>query len=197
MIAGVLLAAGRSSRFGGDKLLAMLGGRSVIERSATAVWAAVDELLVVMPVEHQALESALTTVAHRRVMNPDARGGMASSIACGIAALPANVEAAVIALGDQPLVRADVVRQLVQEWRASGAPVVAPHYRDGRGHPVVFGRECFGKLRMLEGDRGAAAVIQSVADRVRLVRVDDDAPVDVDTPEALAALARDASRPDS
>lgn len=197
MIVGLLLAAGRSTRFGGDKLLAMLDGRPVLAHSAAAIAPAVGELVVVLPPGRDGLDAALAGVPFRGAINADPAGGMASSITTGIAALSPDVEAVIIALGDQPLVREDVCRRLADEWRRSSSPVVAPQYRDGRGHPVLFARECFPSLLALEGDRGAAPVIEALGERVRLVRVDHDAPADVDTPAALARLVRERSRPDS
>ena len=197
MIAGVLLAAGRSTRFGNDKLVALLAGRPVMSYAAASLAAVVDELYVVMPPGSSGRASALADVRHRVVINEVVHGGMASSIAAGIAALPAAAEAAVVALGDQPLVSVDVVRALLVAWRSSGALVVAPRYRDGRGHPVLFSRDCFQRLRALEGDRGAAPLLASFGSELVLVSVDEDAPLDVDTPEILDALARRQPRPDS
>ncbi|MEO7454937.1 MAG: hypothetical protein ABIY52_01650, partial [Gemmatimonadaceae bacterium] len=62
-------------------------------------------------------------------------------------------------------------------------------YRDGRGHPVLFARACFEALGALRGDVGARAVLDALGERLALVEVDGDAPLDVDTPEVLAQLA--------
>jgi molybdenum cofactor cytidylyltransferase len=64
-----------------------------------------------------------------------------------------------------------------------------PRYRDGRGNPVLFGRATFDALTTLTGDSGAARVLDSLGDAVAEVPVDDTIPVDVDTPDALRALA--------
>jgi molybdenum cofactor cytidylyltransferase len=115
--------------------------------------------------------------------------GMASSIRAGIDALPDDVQAVVIALADQPLVSAQVVRALCDRWRTAPTSAVVPRYRDGHGHPVLFDRACFAALRELEGDRGARALLERLGDRRALVDVDAAMPVDVDTPDALRALA--------
>jgi molybdenum cofactor cytidylyltransferase len=119
--------------------------------------------------------------------------GLGTSIGAGIAALGSEVAAAVVALADQPLVERQVVRRLCDAWRTSGgrARAVAPLYRDGRGHPVLFSRSCFPELSALRGDSGARALLDAMGADLVLVPVDADAPGDVDTPEMLEALERD------
>jgi molybdenum cofactor cytidylyltransferase len=187
VIAGLLLAAGRSRRFGADKLCAKLDGKAVIRWSAQAL-SPVDMLYVVIPPGADAITQALSRLDVRLVVNLGRHEGMASSIRAGIAALSNDVDAAVIALADQPLLRTEVVRALYSRWREGGVAAVAPEYRDGRGHPVLFGRECFAALEALRGDVGARSVLDALGDRVALLPVDDVMPVDVDTPEALQAL---------
>lgn len=189
MIAGLLLAAGRGERFRfGDKLLAPLRGRPVLSWSAAALAAETEALYVVVPRGTTGRAEALAGLSPHLVTS-DARGGMGDSIAAGVSALSADAEAVVIALGDQPLVRPGVVRSLCERWRGGGARAVAPLYRDGRGHPVLFGRELIPELAGLRGDRGARALLDSLAADVAVIAVDDSTPLDVDTPEALAAVA--------
>lgn len=189
MIVGLLLAAGRSARFGADKLVAPLRGVAVVRRSAEPLAAAVDLLHVVVRPCAPEVGAALHGIATRLVENPDAAEGMASSIRHGVASLPPGCECVIVAHGDQPFVRPEVIAALVARWRESGAGAVAPMYRDGRGNPVLFGRALFGELLALTGDAGARSLLQRLGDRLALVDVEGDAPADVDTPEALRALA--------
>ncbi|MEO8623415.1 MAG: nucleotidyltransferase family protein [bacterium] len=189
MIAGLLLAAGRSKRFGADKLCAKLNGKAVIRWSAGAL-APLECLYVVMPPGADAVVQALSRLDVRFVVNLGRDEGMSSSIRVGIAALPDAVEAVVIALADQPLAAESVTRALCDRWNMGGVAAVAPMYSDGRGHPVLFGRECFDALRALRGDVGARAVLESLGERVALVEMAEPMPADVDTPEALVALQR-------
>lgn len=189
MIAGLLLAAGRSTRFGADKLCAKLDGKAVIRWSVAAL-APVDVIYVVIPPGADAVTQALSRLDVRFVVNLGRDEGMASSIRAGVAALPDEVQAVVIALADQPRAAESVTRVLCERWRAGDVGAVAPMYSDGRGHPVLFGRECFGALLALRGDVGARAVLDGLGARVALVHVADARPADVDTPEALHALQR-------
>lgn len=188
MIAGLLLAAGRSSRFGGDKLVAPLHGRPVMSWSAAAIAAEVDALYVVVPEAASDRIGALGTLDPIVVEHTRRDDGMGSSIAAGIAVLPESVDAVVIALADQPLVSPSVVRRLCARWRDGRVPAVVPQYRDGRGHPVLFDRSTFAELRALQGDAGARGVLEALGTGLALVHVDERMPADVDTPGALREL---------
>jgi molybdenum cofactor cytidylyltransferase len=190
MIAGLLLAAGRSRRFGGDKLVAPLHGRPVIRWSAESVAGAVDVLYVVTAPGPHELVRALGGLNIVLVEHVGRDQGLGTSIGAGIAAMSDEVEAVVVALADQPLVEREVARRLCDAWRASGgtARAVAPVYRDGRGHPVLFARSCFSELSALRGDSGARALLDAMSNDLVLVSVESDAPRDVDTREMLEEL---------
>jgi len=192
MIAGLLLASGASRRFGSNKLVAPLEGRPVVQWSAQALVSAVDETWVVVPARSAEVRAALDELPLHWVENPVAHEGMASSIRAGIAALPAETEAVVITLGDQPLIDGGVIRRVVAQWRAASPrpAAVVTCYADGRGHPTLFGSALFSQLLALEGDRGARELLASLGEAVAEVDVPSVRPADVDTPEVLASLAR-------
>ena len=192
MIAGLLLASGASRRFGSNKLVAPLNGRPIVRWSAETLASTVEDTWVVVPSQSAEVRAALDGLPVRWVENPVAHEGMASSIRAGIAALSAEVEAVVITLGDQPLIDRAVVRRVVAAWRAVPAPrsAVVASYDDGRGHPALFGAALFPALLELEGDRGARELLGSLGEAVTVVDVPSARPADVDTPEALASLAR-------
>ncbi len=194
MIAGILLASGASTRFGGDKLLAQLDDRPIVRWSAEVLVGAVDELVVVVRDEASAIRAALDGLSIRWAVNHDAERGMSTAIRAGLVTLPAGVEATIVALGDQPLVDGRVVERLVARWREHGAPAVQPRYDDGRGHPVLFARSLFPALSALEGDVGARAVLDSVGDALDLLTVAGRRPIDVDTRESLRAVATELNR---
>ena len=192
MISGLLLASGASRRFGSNKLVAPLDGRPVVRWSAESLASAVDQTWVVVSAQSVDVRTALHGLPVRWVENAAAHEGMASSIRAGIAVLPAEADAVVITLGDQPLIDRDVIRRVVAEWRAAPAPhgAVVASYADGRGHPALFGAALFPALLALEGDRGARELLASLGEAVVVVDVPSGRPADVDTPEALALLAR-------
>jgi molybdenum cofactor cytidylyltransferase len=192
MIAGLLLASGASRRFGSNKLVAPLGGRAVVRWSAEALADAVDDGWVVVRVGDAEVRAALHGLPVHLIENPDAREGIASSIRAGVAALTAEAEAVVITLGDQPAIDREVIRRVVAAWhnRQRDTNAVVAEYDDGRGHPALFGATLFPALRALDGDRGARELLASLGDAVMIVTVAGARPPDVDTPEALSALAR-------
>jgi molybdenum cofactor cytidylyltransferase len=194
LIAGILLASGASRRFGSDKLLASLGDRPVIRWSAEALAPAVDALFVVVSPESAALRDALAGLPVRWVVNEESHTGMASSIRAGIAALPPEAEAAIVALGDQPLLNVAVADRVVACWRSTTARAAAPLYEDGRGHPVLFDASLFPALLALEGDSGARTLLDGLGADLSTVPIAACMPVDVDTPEALEKVAAELAR---
>ena len=184
MIAGVVLAAGLSRRMGRPKLLLDLDGRPVIRHAVEALaGAGVGELIVVVPPDSAALEAALSGLAVRFAVNPRPEAGQSGSVVAGIEALSPTAEAAIIALGDQPDVPRAVLVGLREAHRATGRPIVAPRYREGRGNPVLFAAAVFPELLRLIGDQGARGVIDADPDRVALVPFDLPMPRDLDTPD--------------
>ena len=183
MIAAVVLAAGRSRRMGQAKLLMPVAGRAIVRHAVEGVLAGgVDSVWVVTGPDGGPIEAALAGLDVQIVVNPAPEEGQAGSVRAGIAALPAPVDTALIALGDQPALEPSIIPALLAARRTSTRPIVAPRYRDGQGNPVVFKREIFPELLRLTGDQGARPVIQKEPARVEWVEFDLPMPPDVDTP---------------
>ena len=197
MIAGVVLAAGASRRFGAQKLAAVVAGKPVVRWTVERVCAsAVDEVIVVVAPgpDAEPVRSALGGLTVRFVANPHAAEGLAASLGAGIAALTPETVAAVIALGDQPAIDTAVIDRSIAVWHATRTPIVAPSYRGMRGNPVLFARSVFVELLGVRGDQGARDVIARDPRRVALVAVDQPMPLDVDEPASLNAVARHLTR---
>ena len=189
MIAAVVLAAGLSRRMGEPKLLLPLDGVPVIRATVERVRSSgVDAVLVVAGAEHEAVRAALAGLPVEIVVNPHPETGQASSVRTGIAALSPGVDAALIALGDQPFLPPEVIPALLAERRRSGKPIAAPRYRDGRGNPVLFDRAVFPELLQVSGDQGARSVVERDPERVALAPFDFPMPADLDTPEDYRRL---------
>jgi molybdenum cofactor cytidylyltransferase len=186
-VAAVLLAAGRSSRMGRNKLLIAHDGRTLLDRSLDAALAsACSSVLVVIGHEAAAMRARLAGRPVEVVENPDYAEGLSTSLRAGIASLDAEIAAAIICLADMPEIGAALLDRMIEAWR-SGAAIVVP-MRDGRrGNPVLWDRRHFPALRQLAGDQGARRLIETHAADVAMVPAEDDGIfIDVDTPEALA-----------
>lgn len=189
-VVGVLLAAGRGTRFGGDKLLARLGsgdlaGEPVGVVALRHLRLAVPDVVAVVRDDDRALAAELGANGARIVRCPNADEGMGASLACGVRAT-ANAKGWLVALADMPWISPATVSRIAAAI-ASGAPLVAPFHRGERGHPVGFGAACYAALAALTGDEGAKVVVAAQRDGV--VRIDvDDAGIlrDVDAPADLA-----------
>jgi molybdenum cofactor cytidylyltransferase len=173
---------------GGQKLLLVLHGKPIVRWSVEALRSHVDELIVVTGGGADAVRAALDGLALRFAENPRPEDGQGTSIAAGVAALRPGTDAVIIALGDQPRMSADVVPALLEAWRRSGKPIVAPVYRGVHGTPVLFAAEVFPELVALTGDAGARGVVAARRERVERVAFDTAMPSDVDTPEDFARL---------
>lgn len=194
-IVGVLLAAGRGSRFDASgttsKLLQPLPsgphrGLPVAQAAALNLRAAVDRVLAVVRPGDARLADALAEAGCERVVNAQANTGMGSSIACGVQASD-DAGGWLIALADMPMVAPATIARVAAALRA-GAPAVVPMVRGQRGHPVGFSATLAAQLTALQGDQGARAVLQAVAPM--LLDVDDaGCLLDLDTAADFAALA--------
>ncbi len=186
--AAIVLAAGRASRMGENKLVAEVGGKAIVRRAAEAAVASkASPVIVVTGHERERVEAKLAGLGVVIVHNPRYADGMSTSLKAGLAALPPNVEAAAILLGDMPEVDGALVGKLVTALE--GGKKIAIPVRDGRqGNPVVWARALFPALAKLEGDHGAKALIAAHRAAVAEIPAGAAAFSDVDTPDALAAL---------
>lgn len=184
-VVGILLAAGRSERFGRPKLLHPLPDGTPIGVAAARplIRVLLESLAVVRPGDRELID-ALAHLGLRIIENPDWEQGMGGSIAAGVRAAP-DAAGWLIALADMPWIRAATVSALVDRM-AAGASIIAPSYNGRRGHPVGFAAGWRQALRALAGDQGARRLIAGHTDRLTLHPTDDSGILrDVDRPADL------------
>ncbi len=185
-IVGILLAAGRSQRFGGDKLAHRLpDGRPLAVAAADSLRPACDRLLAVLRPGADRLAALLGAAGCETLICLDAERGMGNSLACAVRATP---EAAgwLVALADMPYIATASHQQVAAALRC-GASIAAAEYRGRRGHPVGFSARWFAALSTLSGDHGARAIVQANDASITRCAVDDDGVLrDVDTRGDLA-----------
>jgi len=197
-IGAVVLAAGRSTRMGGpNKLLAEVGGRPLVRIAVEQALASrARPVVVVTGHQHEQLEAALAGLPVTFVHNPNYAQGLSTSLKAGIAALPSEVDGAIVCLGDMPQVDAGLIDRMIAAFDSEkGALVVVPTIAGKRGNPVVWSRRFFADLSHLDGDVGARHLIGSYPEAVVEVPVTGRAAfVDVDTPDALRAIKAEIER---
>ena len=190
MIAGLILAAGDGSRFGGGKLTADLAGRPVLSYAAEAMLGvqAVERVLVVLGDHADSVAAALPQGGFETIVCPDFERGISASLRAGVAELGADpaVETIVLTLGDQPLITPEAIVAVLESMTA-GVNAARAVFEGEPGHPVIFGRELFASMLSLEGDSGAQALLERAG--VRRVEASQLCrPDDVDTREDLEMI---------
>jgi molybdenum cofactor cytidylyltransferase len=192
-IAGIILAAGKSSRMGAlNKLLIPIAGKPMVRRAAEVVLAArLSPVIVVTGHQREQVEEALKDLPITFVYNSDYAAGMSTSLRHGLDALPADCDGALVALGDMPLITASEVGQLVNAFNpVEGRAIVVPSRRGKRGNPVLWARRFFGEMTAAGGDIGARHLFTAYPEAVAEVEMAGDGVLtDIDTPQALARLA--------
>jgi molybdenum cofactor cytidylyltransferase len=182
VICGLILAAGEGRRFGsGSKLLAELDGRPVLEHAIAAQTevAELERIVVVLGARADEVRARVEFGRAQTVICEEWSAGQSASLRCGAREL-AGAERVIVTLGDVPTLSPAVIRRFLD------APARARAVYDGRpGHPVVLGSTELERLRLLEGDTGAAALLKG---GLEIECSDLSSGLDVDTPDDLAAL---------
>ena len=204
-VAGVILAAGSSSRLGTPKQLLRYRGETLLHRAVRlALETGLHPVHVVLGSNAAAVGEALADLRGRvtPVVNDDWQTGMGSSLARGIASLPApsgtapntgtttgsSPGAALVLVTDQPRLSHAHLAKIAAAFRTRGAPLVASRYAGGAlGVPALFARRYFPELARLTGDRGARSLFTRYRDDLVTVAF-PEGDLDIDTPAAAASL---------
>ena len=194
-IAGVVLAAGMSQRFGRPKQLLRLGGEFIINRVVDA--ALNSHLAKVIVVLGHCRREIRAVMGDRLkaprldlVINRDYRQGLSRSLNCGVRAIRSGYGACMFLPADQPLLDAGTINLLIEHYRLSDRDICVPLCRGRRKTPTLFSRCYYDRLLNITGDTGARAIIARRPEEVLFVEIDrPDAFRDVDTPEDLARVA--------
>ena len=188
-IAALVLAAGRSTRMGTNKLLEVLGGQSVLSHVVDAADHSKARPLYVVTGHHE--ERVRAALSDRDVIfiaNPHYAEGLSSSLKAGLSALPATCDAALILLGDMPFITTALIDQMITVFNASrDCAAVVPIHQGEWGNPVLIARKLFPEIQTLSGDAGARKLLMAYRETVIEMPVTSEGVLtDLDTPEALA-----------
>ncbi|MFP6717380.1 MAG: molybdopterin-binding/glycosyltransferase family 2 protein [Alphaproteobacteria bacterium] len=196
-IPAILLAAGQSRRMGSvNKLLAEIGGMSMIRRVAETILASkVGPLIVVTGHEADQVRAELDGCDVIFVHNSNYADGLSSSLRAGIGALPEEADGVLVCLGDMPHVAAAHVNKLVAAFDpVEGRAICVPTSNGKRGNPVIWGARFFSEIAAVSGDVGARHLIGEYGELVCEVEIGDGGIlIDIDTPQALSSVRRTGS----
>lgn len=187
-VAGIILAAGTSSRMGRTKQLLPYKGATILGAVVeNALAADLDPVILVLGCDAARIEKTLRQQMDvsklKTTFNPDFKNGQSSSIVQGLKNVENNTDAAMFLLGDQPQITPATLNYLVDTFKKKPVPIMAPCYEGQRGNPVIFSRSLFPELRVLEADTGARILFKKHAHQIRMLAVTDPAIVtDIDTP---------------
>ena len=182
MISAIILAAGQSKRMGQPKMLLPWGKSTVIEHVIrTFLNAGIEDVIVVTGGAREQVEGTISQYPVRKIHNTDyAAGEMLSSIQCALKAMPAETQAALIGLGDQPQVQEKSVRLICEEYQGRKSRLIVPSFQMRRGHPWLVARPLWNEILELKPSESPRDFLTRHANEIHYVNVD--------TPSVLADL---------
>jgi molybdenum cofactor cytidylyltransferase len=190
-VAGILLAAGLSSRMGSNKMLFELDGESVLRGAARrAIAAGLSPLLVVLGHQREKTEPEVAGLACEVVYNPDFEEGITSSLRAGLAALAAHpeVQGAVVMLADMPYVTSAMLAALVARYRSSPAPLVVSDYEGVHAPPMLYDQSLFEELTAMTETGCGKQVVKRHRHEAEVLAWPAQALSDLDVPEDYARV---------
>lgn len=191
MFSLVILAAGKSERFGENKMLVNVLGEPLIRRVVkNALNSQVDEVIVVLGYMAEEIEKVLRDLPCKTVLNENFEEGMSSSIKMGLSKASRNAEAVLILPGDYPLVTAEDINKVISTFKETKAEIVIASYKGKPGHPILFSQKLFDEIKEIrEEGQGLKAIVRR--HRKNIILAETSSPgvlVDVDTKEDLTKL---------
>ena len=187
MVGCVIMAAGSASRFGSDKLLALLGGKPLAARAMDAIPPELRCVIVTgsTAVAELAAERGIPVIENKRPQD-----GISRTVRLGTAFLMRDptVSGILYLPADQPLLRRESVRRITEAFLETPDRICAATADGRRGSPCVFPRDLFGSLCELTGDCGGSRVLRTHPERLRTVEIPSEELLDADTPDALKLL---------
>ena len=188
-VAGILLAAGTSSRMGSNKLFFELEGESVLRGAVRrALAGGLSPLLVVLG--HQSDEAAreLEGLPCQWVLNPLYEQGINSSLKSGILAVPPEARAAMVLLADMPFVTPEMIAAMIARYRETRAPLVISDYEGVNAPPMLYDRSLFNELLTMTGEGCGRQVVKRHRGEAEVLAWPASALADLDVPEDYARV---------
>ena len=180
----VVMAAGNARRFGENKLLAVIDGRTLMERTLDAVPRKLFERVIVVT-QYDWVETLAGERGFIPIRNHEPEKGLSRTIQLGLREL-SDMDGVLFLVSDQPWLKQETVAAEVQLFLENSDKIIALSHNGQRGNPCIFPKGFFPPLLALEGDRGGSAVIRRHEDALLLLEADEIELRDIDTKEELA-----------
>lgn len=182
----VVMAAGNSSRFGENKLSAIVAGKPLIRHALEAVPKGLNTVVVT---QYEEVLSMAKEFGFHTITNPHPDWGISHTIRLGTEYLQ-DCDGILYMVSDQPMLQQSSVDRVVSAWRSHPDRIVGASHKGVRGNPCLFPREFFPALQSLSGDRGGNQIIRENEDRLLLVEIHKNELTDVDTKDALEEIQK-------
>ena len=187
MISAILLAAGESKRMGRPKQMLAWKGKTLLRHVLeNLIHSTVDEIILVLGHEAEAIQKSLTEFQIKIVINPDYQQGMASSLRQGLLAMDPGIEAFLVVLADQPGIGPEIINQIIDAFQRADPRrgIARPVYRGLQGHPVLIGVRYLQEALQLQGDVGARQILMNHPEDILEIEADQEGILkDIDTHE--------------
>ncbi len=192
MISAIILAAGKSTRMRFPKLSLTIRGKGLLQHVIdNALKSKVDDVIVVLGAGSEKMRKEINPGKARIIINPFFNEGQSTSLKAGLKSISPESRAVIILLGDQPFINDATLNALIDKYRESGSPIVAPVYNGKRGNPVLFDRALIPELINTSGDKGGRAIIGKYAHRIATLEIDSSLiGIDIDTWDDYQKLSR-------
>lgn len=190
-IAGVILAAGSASRMGKTKQLMPFGKTTLLGQVVEAAKGSeLHEIIIVLGYKAEQIRKTLDPANTKIIMNKEYSKGQSTSLIKGLENVSSICDAAMFLLGDQPLVTADIINQLINAFKTTSALITIPYCNAKRGNPVIIARPLFYRLKSLSADIGARDLFDEFKEFILKVEIPDNAIlVDIDTMDDYKKLS--------
>ena len=187
MISAILLAAGESKRMGRPKQMLAWKGKTLLRHVLeNLIHSTVDEIILVLGHEAEAIQKSLTEFQIKIVINPDYQQGMASSLRQGLLAMDPGSEAFLVVLADQPGIDPEIINQIIHKFQRADPRrgIARPVYRGLQGHPVLISVRYLQEALQLQGDVGARQILMNHPEDILEIEADQEGILkDIDTHE--------------
>ena len=194
--AGIILAAGASTRFGRPKQLLRLKNRCLIERVLDAALdSKLSKIILVLGYAHQKIQQTLgKKLQHAKLqieVNPNYQKGQSHSLQLGLSPIISTFPAAMFLLADQPLVDASTINFLLEKFWSADKDICVPTFHGKRGNPSIFSQKFYKQIMAIKGDVGARQLIKTHPERVLEIEINNPHFfLDVDTPEDFKIIKK-------